>query len=222
MKTKHSILTIVMLLSLPAFSQLEYNIPKDITDEPIELYNRHFPGEKKISLSPNIITSPVLGTIMAGGLKFQVFLGKKLSLDADIVVGKNYLHSGPGIIAVPFWLLFFSQWGWVSDEGFGFKEFLFMVVAGVLSFEHLSYHIPLKNDLEIAPFVSFLRYKQYTLTDDIDSESGQLSFATGIQMDKYLGRFFISPYAEYNIGYSDGISGFNAGVGFGISFPRAY
>jgi hypothetical protein len=222
MKTKLSILTIVMLFSLPAFSQLEYNIAKDKTDGHVELYNRHFPGEKKISLSPNIITSPDFGTIMAGGLKFQVFLGKRLSLDADFVVGKHYLHGGPGIIAVPFWLLFFSQSGLESDEGFGFKDFLFMVVAGVLSFEHLSYHIPLKNDLEISPFVSFLRYKQYTPTEDINADGGQLSFATGIQMDRYFGRFFISPYAEYNIGYSDGISGFNAGVGFGISFPRAY
>ena len=222
MKIKFSVLIIVMLFSQTAFSQLDYYVPKEtITEKPVEDFNRHFAGEKKISLSPNIITIPDFGSRLAGGLKFQVFLGKRLSLDADLIVGKDYIQGGPGIIAIPFWLLFFSQSGFESDNFGSFTEFLIMVAAGVLSFEHLSYHIPLKNDWEISPFVSLLRFKQFTPPENVNSY-GQLSFATGIQMDKYFGRFFISPYAEYNIGYSDGVSGFNAGVGFGISFPRGY
>jgi hypothetical protein len=219
MKIRFLTLLIVTLFSQQAFSQLEYYVPKDNVNRPVELYNRHFPGQRQISLSPIIITSPDFGTKLAGGLKFQIFLGKRLSLDADLVIGKDYIHGGPGIIAIPFWLLFFSPSGLESDGDGSFREFLIILAASVLSFEHLSYHIPLKEDLEISPFISILRFKQFTLSEDTDFDDGQLSFATGIQIDKYLGRFFISPYAEYNIGYRDGVSGFNAGVGFGISFP---
>ena len=220
---KPLLVIVILLYGNIAFSQFDYYVPKDTLKEDIKLYNRHFPGEKKISLSPNILTSHEFGVKLSGGIKFQVFLWSRISLDADLVLGKDYIHGGPGVIALPFWLLFFHQSGFEVEGDGGFAGFLILVAAGILSFEHVSYHIPLNDDWEISPYVSLLRFKQYIPPEhESTSHDGQLSFATGIQMDKYIGRFFISPYAEYNIGYRDGISGFNTGVGLGISFPRGY
>ncbi len=211
---------LILLISETAFSQFDYYVAKDTIKEPVEVYSRHFTGEKKFSLSPNVLASPDFGVKFAGGVKFQVFLGKRLSLDADLVFGHDYIHAGPGVIAIPFWLLFFSEAGFEFESEDGIVGFLIMVAAGILSFEHVSYHIPLKKDWEVSPYVSVLRFKQYIPSEDIyTSGGGQFSFATGVQMDKYIGHFFISPYAEYNIGYQDHISGFNAGIGIGISFP---
>jgi hypothetical protein len=219
MKIRLFLVIVVLLSSNTAFPQFEYYVPKDTIKEHAEVISRHFFGEKKISFSPNVLSIPDYGMKLAGGVKFQVFLGKRISLDTDFVFGKDYIHGGPGVIAIPFWLLIFNQSGLEVEGDDFFAGFLIMVVAGVLSFEHVSYHIPLKNDWELSPYVSLLRFKQFTPPENMNFEGGQFSFATGIQMDKYIGRFFISPYAEYNIGYRDRISGFNAGVGFGISFP---
>jgi hypothetical protein len=220
MKTAFFFILVVLMISEPAFSQLEYYAQKDtILKKPAEVSSRHFVGEKKFSLSPNILAAPDLGVKFAGGARFQVFLGKRFSLDADLVIGRDYMHTGPGIIAIPFWLLFFNQSDIELQGDGGFAEFLVMLAAGILSFEHFSYHIPLKNDMEVSPYVNLLRIRQYLPPDDTSGDGAQLAFATGIQMDKYIGRFFISPYMEYSIGYGDHISGFNTGINLGISFP---
>jgi hypothetical protein len=220
MKRKFTLVIVVLLFSEIAWSQFDYYVPKDTLKKSIEVINRHFRGQKTISVSPNVLLNPDFGVKMAGGVKFQVFLGNRVSLDADLVFGKDYIHTGPGIIALPFWILFFNGSGADLVAG-GFSDFLLMVAAGVLSFEHISYHIPIRDEWEIAPYVSLLRYRQAIPTGAESYGEGQLSFATGVQMDKYIGRFFISPYAEFNIGYRDGISQFNAGIGIGISFPRS-
>jgi hypothetical protein len=219
MKVKLLLIIIVTLISNEAWSQFDYYVPKDSIRNRVEVYNKHFFGEKNFSVSPNVLASHDIGIIPAGGIKFQVFLSERISLDADLVIGNGYMHGGPGVIAIPFWLLFFNQSGFEFDGDGGLTEFLVMLAAGILSFEHVSYHIPLKNKWDLSPYVSLLRCRQVTPSGDADFEGIQLSFATGIQMDKYLGRFFISPYADYSIGYHDHISGFNAGIGVGISFP---
>jgi len=45
-----------------------------------------------------------------------------------------------------------------------------------------------------------------------------MSFASGVQLNKYFGRFVLSPYAEYNIGYRNHIPGYNIGVYCGVHF----
>jgi hypothetical protein len=222
MKRRVLLVFVVIWFSANAFPQFQYYVPKDSIKRPVEVHNRHFAGEKKISVSPNFMVIPGYGIKPAGGIKFQVFLGKRISLDADLVIGKDYMHGGPGVIALPFWLLFFNGSGFEFEEGDALAGFLIMVAAGILSFEHVSYHIPLKNDFEISPYVSLLRFKQFIPSDNLSFDGGQFSFANGVQIDKYFGRFFISPYLEYNIGYSDHKAGINGGVGFGISFPRGY
>jgi hypothetical protein len=210
------LLLVGTFLSAASYSQLEYYTPKTPIEQQPEKMGRHESGDKLVSISPNVIIQPELGVRAAGGMNFQIFLGKKVSLDADLLVGKNYVHAGPGVIALPFWLLLFSSSDSFEDQDI--KNFFIMVALGVLSLEHTSYHFRLDDNLELSPYISFLRYRINHIVTETKSKDEQFVFATGIHINKYLGRFFISPYAEYNIGYNDKLSGFNAGVGIGMSF----
>jgi hypothetical protein len=209
------------MLFYNVFSQFDYYKPESGIVKKEIFQDRHFAGEMKLSLSPNLIMNPDIGVKAAGGIGFQVFLSKRISLDADLVFGRKYFQGGPGIIAIPFWILTQTGSGFVIEDRDSFSLFLVMIVAGALSFEHMSYHIPLEKNWELSPYVSFLRYKQIdyeSISPDFSSYSGQFSFATGLRAEKYFGRFFISPYIEYNIGYKDRISGINTGAGFGYCF----
>jgi hypothetical protein len=206
-----------LLLSGNLFSQFEYYVPKDTVRKPAVNYLTHTAGEKKFSISPNILTSHDFGVKIAGGLCFQFFLSKRVSIDTDLVIGTDYVHGGPGVIAIPFWLLFFSGADMGSNNDLGLDGYVIMAAAAVLSFEHLSYHIPLKSDLEVSPYVSLLRFRSNTNPFD-ENITDDVTFATGARLDKYFGRFFISPYAELNLGYKKIAPAFNTGIGIGMSF----
>jgi hypothetical protein len=178
----------------------------------------HHAGQCILSASPTFLLNTPNGVQVAGGIKFQLFLGKRFSIDADMVFGRDYLHMSPAVIGVPIGLAGLSS----GNEDAPIKTFLFSAAALVLSLEHLSYHITVTPDLDISPYVSLLRFKyayNRKKAMEPDFESEQLSFAGGVQINKYYGRFVFSPYAEYNIGYSDHISGFNVGIYLGIYFP---
>ena len=207
-------------LSLAAYSQFEYNKPDTAV-------NRHKEREMIFAASPTLLMRTPNGTQLVGGVKLEVFLGRRFSVDADLVLGRDYIHTGPGLIGLPLYLIV-SASSARNDELFSFNDegsltnFLISVAFVALSFEHLSYHIPVNENVEISPYVSLLRYKYaYARSNnsDVNYISEQLSFASGVQVNKYLGRFVLSPYAEYNIGYNDHISGFNIGVYCGIYFP---
>jgi hypothetical protein len=205
------LLSVISTLSICiiSYSQFEYYKP-DTTKY------RHKYGDFMVSASPNVLLKTPNGVQMAAGLKMQLFLGRRFSVDGDLVFGRDYLHLGPGLIGLPIGIL-----AWSSESG-DVTTFLFSLAAIALSFEHFSYHIPAKDNLDIAPYISLLRYKyayEYNNYSDTDFIGEQLSFAAGVQYNKYYGRFFLSPYMEYNIGYTDHISGFNIGVYFGIYFP---
>jgi hypothetical protein len=65
------------------YSQFEYYKP-DIGIE------RHTAGDIIISVSPNILCNTPYGFQISGGLKFQGFLSKRFSVDADLVFGQDY------------------------------------------------------------------------------------------------------------------------------------
>jgi hypothetical protein len=158
---------------------------------------------------------------IAGGIKIQAFISKRFSLDADLVFGRDYIHGGPGLIGIPLGIMAFGAG--LNSESISdtFTGLVVGVIAVAAAFEHISYHVPLKNNLDIAPYVSILRYKyayEYGNYSDPDFINEQWSFASGVQMNEYFGRFVLSPYAEYNIGYKDHISGFNLGIYFGMYF----
>lgn len=209
-------LIVLFLLStcFVTYSQFEYYKP-EITKF------QHQTGDIIVSATPNLLLKTPNGIQIAGGLKFQIFISKRFSLDADLVLGRDYFHSGPGLIAIPYWLLKSTGIEFENYEGY-LAGFLFIAAATVLSLEHISYHIPVKSNLDISPYVSLLRYK-YAYGHDNHSNPDvtgeQLSLTLGLEINKYFGRFVLSPYTEYNIGYKDHIPGFNIGIYCGIYFP---
>ena len=209
-------------LSLVAYSQFEYNNP----DTTVRM-NRHKEREMIFAASPTLLMNTPNGARLVGGVKLGVFLGKRFSVDADLVIGRDYVHTGPGLIGLPLYLIA-SASNSQNDELFSWDDessltnFLISIAFVALSFEHISYHIPLAKDVEFSPYISLLRYKYsyvHRNYSDVNFVSEQFSFASGLQINKYFGRFVLSPYAEYNIGYKDHISGFNVGVYCGIYFP---
>jgi len=211
------IFTLLLLFfsSVSTYSQFEYYKPEAAR-------NNHVFGDKILAVSPNLLFNTPNGVQTAGGIKFSFFLSKRISLDADLVLGRDYVHCGPGLIAIPFWLLQSTNFGFESGDT-DFNSFLFILAATVLSFEHISYHIPAKNHLDISPYLSLLRFKyayEHGNYSDANVTGEQLCYALGLEVNKYFGRFVLSPYAEFDMGYKDHIPGFNMGVYCGIFFPK--
>lgn len=211
------LLTCLLFIVGNLHSQFQYYVPKEPDKEPVVVYPGHDKGEKRFSLFPAVVTGSGIGAKMAGGLSFQIFLGERVSLDTELSIGKDYIQAGPGVIAIPFWVLFFSESDMFADNNLGLEEYLFMMAAGVLSLEHFSFHIPLKKDLEISPYISLLSFRGNPQSIDM-KDGSHATFATGIHLNKSYGRLFVSPFAEYSVGYTSHISRFSAGVGFGVSF----
>ena len=183
----------------------------------------HRNGQSMLSLSPTFLLNTVSGPKLAGGIKYQYFISRRFSIDADLVFSKNYVHLSPAVIGLPLAFAYFSDFG-NGERGLNSDAFFtfFLAVAAIVgSVEHLSYHIPVNPDLDISPFISFLRYK-YDYYENMPVSSyrfnEQFSFATGIQLNQYYGRFVLSPYAEYNIGFKDQLSRCNLGIYFGYYF----
>jgi hypothetical protein len=191
--------------------------------EPVVPYRKystpeHAFGDFSISGSPNILTNTPNDVQFAGGLKISAFVCKRISFDTDLVIGRDYFHAGPGIIGIPLWLLVLGNG--IEAESIG--EFLLYGVFIALSAEHISYHIPVTEMIDISPYVSLLRYK-YSYKygyyyQDPHFAGQQFSYAVGVQMNKYYNRFVFSPYAEINVGYSDRVPGYNVGIYCGYYF----
>lgn len=184
----------------------------------------HAFGDFSLSGSADILFNTPNGVQLAGGIKISTFVSKRISFDSDLVAGSDYFHMGPGIIGIPIWLLLLESVTGVNGEATTFQEFLLYAFFIVLSTEHISYHIPVKNMIDISPYISILRYKHaYEFgyhPDDPGYAGDQFSYAVGVQMNKYFHRFMVSPYAEVNVGYSDHIPGINIGVYCGYYFPN--
>jgi len=212
---KRFIFSIIIILScsICLYSQFEYYKPDT------NIINHH-KGERSLSVSPSLLINTPNGIQLAGGLKTRFFVSNRLSLDADFVLGRRYAHFGPGLVAVPFLLIKPNALN--SDYEFDtLGDYLFFLGFYALSFEHIAYHIPLKQSIDFSPYVTLLRIRSAG-ADEFPAAgnpgSAHLSFATGIELNRYFGRFLLSPYVEYNIGYRDHISGINLGIYCGISF----
>lgn len=209
---KRSLITLfVFLFSLVLIGQIKI-------EQIDQIYNSqtiHSSGDASVSVSPNILFNTPNGTQLAGGLKLRMYISKRFSFDSDLVLGYDYAHFGIGLIGLPIWYIFFRE-GLKPSEN---QTISGIVAVGLLMFisaEHTAYHIPLKNNTDLSPYISLLRLKK-TYNHDLDRD--QAAFAFGIEVNKYFKRFILSPYAEYNIGYLDHRSGFYTGVYFGYYLP---
>jgi hypothetical protein len=214
MKKRLLILIFILMTSyLAGYSQFEYYNP-DATR------NQHKAGDFVISASPNLLFNTPNGTQFAGGLKIKAFISKRISVESDLVFGRDYVHAGPGLIGIPVGLFVSGSENYIGTESL--EEFLFYLGCVILSVEHISYNIPLQKNVDISPYVSLLRIKSaYEYGNDSNPAfaGDQMSFAAGIEVEKYFGRVVLSPYAEFNVGYTDHLAGYNIGVYFGILFP---
>jgi hypothetical protein len=197
------------------------------SQEELELNNQkyaspeHYFGDFTLSGSTNLLLKTPNGVQFAGGIKVRSFIGKRLSFDSDMVFGRDYFHAGPGIIGLPLWIFFWRMDGDGNSEDIPFKDLLFKIAIIALSAEHVAYHIPVTNTSDISPYMSLLRYKSsYKFGESSNTlvTNEQFSFAMGIELNKYFNRFSVSPYAEFNIGYTDHKSCYNVGVYCGYYF----
>jgi len=206
----------VLLFSLTLFAQ-----EQNTTDSLPLSYNIHSRGDAGISLSGNMIMNDPFGSQFAGGVKIRMFLGKRVSFDSDLAVGKDYVHFGPGIIGLPLWILG-AELGFSSDDDDSFALFLFKLAAMALSAEHIACHFPVKNNTDFSPYVSVLRFKQFNndnLNATLEDTGSHICFVAGLELNQYFKRFVLSPYAEYNIAYDGYTQGFNFGMNFGYYLP---
>lgn len=175
-----------------------------------------------ISVSGNMLFNNPYESVFAGGLKMKMFLGNRFSLDADLLFGKDYVHFGPGIIGLPLWL-FSDELKFSSENEGSFGLFLFSITMMALSAEHIAYHIPVRDNIEISPFISMLRLKQLyinDLTTSKEDNAAHASFVAGLELNRYYKHFIISPYLEYNIAYDGYFRGFNLGINLGYYIPK--
>jgi len=207
---------LISILLLTAFSVFSQQQSETQTSD----YTIHSPGDASISLSGNKLINDPFRSQFAGGVKIRMFLGKRVSFDSDLAVGKDYIHFGPGIFGLPLW--FFGTKLFNSGDDSSSGGGLFGLIMMALSAEHIAYHFPVKKTTDISPFISVLRFKQLTV-DDInvapEETYSHISFVAGIEVNKYFKRFLLSPYAEYNIAYDGYVKGFNFGINFGYYLP---
>lgn len=177
--------------------------------------------DASISIAPNILFNTPNGTQVAGGLKLRMFLNKRISFDADLVLSRGYAHFGLGLLGLPAWYFVFKPNKNTSNSQ-SVSTILAMAAIMLLSAEHTAYNIPVTNKMEISPYVSVLRFKSLynnSSKNSDDSNEFQVSFAAGLEVNKYFKKFILSPYVEYNIGYYDHIPGFYTGIYCGFYFP---
>ena len=213
---KFLLISCIILSALKIFGQSQNDLNSQTTDR-----TSHSFGDVSISASPNILFGSTDETIIAGGMKLRMFVGKRFSFDSDLLIGQNYVHFGPGIIGLPLWY-FGTNLGFGSGDENSFASFLFMGAMMLLSAEHFAYHIPIQNNTDISPYLSLLRFKQVTGLQDpkySDGINSSVYGAIGVEMNKYFKRFVFSPYVDYDISYSGQGHGINIGLNLGYYIP---
>jgi len=209
---KRSLITLfVFLFSFVLFGQLKI----EHIDQIYNSQTIHSSGDASVSISPNILFNTPNGTQLAGGLKLRMYMGKRFSFDSDLVLGHDYAHFGMGLIGLPIWYIFISH-GLEASENQTITNIVLVGLLMLASAEHTAYHIPLKNNADLSPYISVLRLKK-SYNPDYDPDKA--GFAFGFEVNKYFKRFILSPYAEYNIEYSNHRQGFYTGVYCGYYFP---
>jgi hypothetical protein len=208
---KRSLLTIfIFIVPILLYGQVKIESSNQISNR----QTSHSSGDVSVSLSPNILFNTPNGTQLAGGLKLRMFVGKRFSFDSDLMLGYDYAHFGFGLIGLPIWYVFIKE-GLKPSENQTISGIIAVGVMMLISAEHTAYHIPVKNNTDLSPYISVLRLKKSFKPDNVGD---QAAFAFGFEVNKYFNRFILSPYVEYNIGYSDHRPGFYTGVYCGYYF----
>ena len=177
--------------------------------------------------SPNLLFHSNNNDQFALGIKARMYIGKKISFETDLLLGRNYFHFGPGIIGLPIWYFFLNNSpvgnDFEDENGGSLQDLLINAMIMCLSAERISYHIDAGRTAEISPYISLLRLRSSPepgiVIDSEEYSASQLSFALGIGYDAYFSKFLLTPYIEYNRTYDGSLSDFFTGIYFGLYFP---
>lgn len=216
---KSTIAFCLFLFSLNIFGQVKLENSSKEFAPPV-----HHRGEACISIvAPNVLLNSSSETYIGGGIKMRMFISKRFSFDSDLIFGHNYTRFGIGIMGLPLWYLG-PDFGYDPETEYRpLSDLLFTGLIMVLSAEHISYHIPVQNNTDISPYISLLRFKLLNGIEnpgDPSTSDNTTNFAFGIEFNRYIKRFVLSPYIDYEVAYSGGSHGFNIGFSLGYCFEK--
>ena len=213
----HYRVLLLLLLAMPAFSLLDGQEEFYAPPTPV----MHEAGDWTLSVSPNYVNHPNAYPRIVGGLNSMIFLGRYISLNANIAVGQGYFQFGSGILAVPVMIAGIAL---IPNEGLGTDGLLVIAALVILAFENLNFHIPVTSNFEISPFFSLLRIKYIEEGYGWSGSSWNANFVGGVRMNIFVSeRFFIAPYTEATRDWGYGrnrIWGVNGGLHVGFYFSQ--
>jgi hypothetical protein len=188
---------ILVLTSIMLQSQAQYYSPS--------LYK---PGNVTLGIGPVMLLNTEASFPLAGTFSMQYFLGSRFCLKSDLVMGDNYIHFGLGFIGMISWMSFNSRTYSVMDvneiRGL-FTQIVSFIIFTTLSFEQMSYHIPVSRHSDISPSLSLLRFT-------FQPGGFHSGAAVGCRYNYHHDRFIFSPYAEYSVFYDNERYSFNIGI----------
>ena len=178
----------------------------------------HEGGNWTLSVSPNFVSHPEADPRFAFGMDASIFMGKHVSLNANLAFGKGYFQGGIAIIGLPFLLLGASEDGLLNDGSM--EDFLFSLALVALTFENLKFHIPISHGMELTPYFSLFRIKYIEGGYGGSEIDTKVNLVLGGSLNIYTGeRFFLAPYAEATRNWgSGGLWGWNTGLHLGVYF----
>jgi hypothetical protein len=152
------------------------------------------------------------------GANFDFFLGEHVSTHYVAYFGRDYFEFSPGIIGLPLALLMLSSDNGIESlEDLGFTLFLFAI-----SFENMSFHIKLNDDLYLSPSFNLLRFK-YFFEENNNENKNYLcaSGGVGIKLNQRIGsNLTIGAFAEAGVLYTKGNPfGYSTGINIGFYLP---
>jgi hypothetical protein len=175
----------------------------------------HEPYDWTLSLSPVYANHPEALPRIVGSFDASLYLSQHVSLNANFAAGKGYVQAGPGLIGIPLFIVF-NESG-ISSESI--EGFLLKMAFIILSFENLNFHIPVKRNFEISPYMSLLRFK-FIEGGYGKGQETSFNLVAGTRLNIFFtDRFFVSPFVESTWDWSlNGRWGFNGGIQFGFYF----
>lgn len=172
-----------------------------------------------ISISPNYVSHPQAYPRVVAGLNSMIFLGKHVSLNANLAAGQGYVQFGSGLVGVPLILLLGIA---LADEVSDPELLLVWVAAIGTAFENMNFHIPVTSHFEISPFFSLLRIKYIQEGYGGANNDWNANLVGGVRLNIFVSdRFFIAPYAETTRDWghkSESTWGVNGGIHTGFYF----
>ncbi len=174
-----------------------------------------------LSISPNYVNHPDAYPRVVAGINSMVFLGKFVSLNANLAAGQGYVQFGTGLIGVPLFLMLGVA---MSEEVSDPEIFLIWIAAIGTAFENMNFHIPVSSHFEISPYFSLLRIKYIQEGYGGAANPWNANLVGGVRLNIFISeRFFFAPYAEStrDWGHRDAATwGVNGGVHAGFYFRR--